>query len=154
MSHEFTGEQNDLIGRLAHKMSVVGLVSILFGLLYFVSSALLLACIFQDRLPADVASRIPDEVRSQVPSTNYLWGVFAQTMLAGIIFLLIGVWTRSAATSFQEIVTTTGRDIGHLMSALSSLHKMYSLVYTLIIVTLIVVLVAIGLQLYLRYGAT
>ena len=38
------------------------------------------------------------------------------------------------------------------MSALSSLHKMYSLLYTLIIVTLLAVLVAVGLQLYLRYG--
>src|SRR5262245_63083635 len=109
MSHEFTGEQNDLIGRLAHKMSVVGLVSILFGLLYLISAVLLLAFIFQDKLPADVVSKIPDDVRSQVPSTNYLWGVFAQTMLAGIIFLLIGVWTRSSAASFQELVATTGR---------------------------------------------
>jgi hypothetical protein len=152
MSHEFTGEQNDLIGRLASKMSVVGLVSILFGVVYLLSAVLLLGFVFQDRLPAEVVSKIPDEVRSKVPSTNYLWGVIAQTLLAGVIFLLIGLWTRSSGSSFREIVATTGRDIAHLMSALSSLHKMYSLVYTLIIVTLIVVVVAIGLQLYLRYG--
>ena len=152
MSHEFTGEQNEVIGRLASKMSVVGLVSVVFGVLYLLSAVLLLACIFQDKMPADVVSKIPDDVRSKVPSTNYLWGVLIQTVLAGVIFLMIGVWTRSSAASFQEIVSTTGRDISHLMNALSSLHKMYSLLYTLIIVTLIVALIAIGLQLYLRYG--
>jgi hypothetical protein len=152
MSHEFTGEQNELIGRLANKMSVVGLVSVIFGVLYLISAVLLLAFVFQDRLPPDVVSKIPDDVRSKVPSTNYLWGILIQTALAGVIFLCIGIWTRSAASSFREIVTTTGRDIGHLMSALTSLHKMYSLLYTLIIVMLLAVLVAIGLQLYLRYG--
>jgi hypothetical protein len=152
MSHEFTGEQNDLIGRLANKMSVVGLVCVVFGVLYLLSAVLLLVFVFQDKLPADVVSRIPDDVRSRVPSTNYLWGVLIQTLLAGVIFLAIGVWTRSSAASFREIVTTTGRDIGHLMSALASLHKMYSLLCTLIIVTLLAALVAVGLQLYLRYG--
>jgi hypothetical protein len=152
MSHEFTGEQNDLIGRLANKMSLVGLVSVVFGVLYLLSAVLLLAFIFQDKLPAEVASRIPDDVRSRVPSTNYLWGVLIQTLLAGVIFLAIGVWTRSSAASFREIVTTTGRDITHLMGALASLHKMYSLLCTLIIVTLLAALVAVGLQLYLRYA--
>ena len=154
MSHEFTGEQNDFIGRLAKKMSVVGLVSVIFGVLYLISAVLLLAFVFQDKLPADVVTKIPDEVRAKVPTTsNYLWGVLIQTALAGLIFLMIGIWTRSAAASFREIVSTTGRDITHLMNALSSLYKMYSLLYTLIIVTLLACLVALGLQLYLRYGA-
>ena len=70
MSHEFTGEQNDLIGRLANKMSVVGLVSVMFGVLYLLSAVLLLAFIFQDKLPADVVTKIPDEVRAKVPTTT------------------------------------------------------------------------------------
>jgi len=154
MSYEFTSEQNDLIGRLARKMSLVGLVSAVFGVLYLLSAVLLLAFIFQDKLPADVVSKIPDDVRSKVPSTSYLWGVLIQTLLSGMIFLLLGIWTRSSSASFQEIVATTGRDISHLMNALSSLHKMYSLLYTLIIVTLLAGLIALGLQLYLRYGTS
>src|SRR5262249_54991694 len=117
MSYEFTSEQNDLIGRLAKKMSLVGLISVVFGVLYLLSAVLLLAFIFQDKLPADAVSKIPEDVRSKVPSTGYLWGVLIQTLLSGIIFLLIGIWTRSSAASFQEIVATTGRDISHLMSA-------------------------------------
>jgi len=154
MNYEFTSEQNDLIGRLARKMSLVGLVSVVFGVLYLLSAVLLLAFIFQDKMPADVVSKIPEDVRSKVPSTTYLWGVLIQTLLAGLIFLLIGIWTRSSAASFHEIVVTTGRDISHLMNALSSLHKMYNLLYTLIIVTLLACLIALGLQLYLRYSAS
>jgi uncharacterized membrane protein YphA (DoxX/SURF4 family) len=152
MSYEFTGEQNDLIGRLSRKMSLVGTVSVVFGVLYLISAVLLLVFIFQDRVPADVVQRIPEDVRSQVPGNTYLWGVVVQAGLAALIFLLIGSWTRSAAAAFGEIVTTTGRDIGHLMAALSSLHKMYSLMYTLVIVTVVASLVALGIQLYLRSG--
>ena len=73
MSHEFTCRTaNDLIGRLASKMKVVGLVSILFGFLYLLSACLLLAIVFQDKLPADVAAKIPDDVRSKIPSNTPL----------------------------------------------------------------------------------
>src|SRR5262245_5667824 len=143
MSYEFTSEQNDLIGRLARKMSLVGLVSAVFGVLYLPSAVLLLAFIFQDKLPADVVSKIPDDVRSKVPSTSYLCGVLIQPLLAWLIFLSIGIWTRSSAAAFHEIVVTTGRDISHLMTALSSLHKMYSVLYTLIVVTLLAGLIAL-----------
>lgn len=152
MSYEFTGEQNDLIGRLAKKMGLVGTVNVIVGVLYLVSAVLLLAFIFQDKLPADVIAKIPDDVKSKVPANTYLWGIVIQTALAGLIFLLIGVWTKSAAASFQDIVATTGRDISNLMGALSSLHKMYALLYTLIIATLVAFLVGLGLQLYLRFG--
>lgn len=152
MSYEFTGEQNDLIGRLARKMGLVGLVNVIVGVLYLVSAVLLLAFVFQDRLPAEVVQKIPDDVKKQVPANTYLWGIVVQTALAGLIFLLIGVWTRSAAADFADIVKTSGRDISHLMAALSSMHKMYSLLYTLIVVTVLAFLVGLGLQLYLRYA--
>ncbi|MBX9625120.1 MAG: hypothetical protein K2X82_15040 [Gemmataceae bacterium] len=150
MSYEFTGEQNDLIRRLSRKMSLVGTVCVVFGVLYLLSSVLLLVFLFKDRIPADVMQKIPAEVQSQVPANDYLWGIVVQTGLAALLFLLIGSWTRSAAAAFGEIVTTTGRDVSHLMAALSSLHKMYSLMYTLIIATVLAFLVGLGLQLYLR----
>ena len=93
MSYEFTGEQNTLIERLAGKMSFVGLISVVFGVLYLLSAVMLLGFIFQDRLPPDVVQRIPDEVRSQVPTGNYLWGVAIQTGVAGLIFMRLQATT-------------------------------------------------------------
>jgi hypothetical protein len=150
MSYEFTKEQNDLIGSLAGKMRLVGLVNVVIGVLYLLGAVLLLVYIFQDRLPDEVIQKIPDEVRVQLKSPRYQWGIAIQTAVAGLIFLMIGVWTRSAAASFQEIVATTGRDISHLMNALGSLHKMYALIYMLIVITVLAFLIGLGLQLYLR----
>lgn len=150
--YEFKKEENDLIGSLASKMSVVGLVNVIVGLLYFLSAALTLAFIFQDKLPADVVAKIPEDVKGKVPDVQYLWGVFIQLAVAGLIFFMVGIWTRSAAASFKDIVATAGRDISHLMNALTALYKMYSLLFTIIIVTLLASLIGIGLQLYLKYA--
>jgi hypothetical protein len=40
------------------------------------------------------------------------------------------------------------------VNALSSLQKMYNLLYTLIMITLLAGLIALGLQLYLRYSCS
>jgi hypothetical protein len=55
------------------------------------------------------------------------------------------VWTRNAAGSFQRIVDTKGQDISHLMHALVSLNKMYTLVYTIIVIGLLLFLITVGL---------
>lgn len=153
MSYEFTTEQNDQIGNLAGKMSLVGLVAVVIGALNLLSALMLLVFIFQDRLPAEVLEQIPAETRARLPSPDFLWGVFIQGATVGLIFLLIGLWTRTAAASFRDIVATTGRDISHLMEALGALHKQYALMYTLIVIAVIVFLVGLALQLYLRYAA-
>jgi hypothetical protein len=149
--YEFTREQNDLIGDLAGKMKLVGVVGVVLGILNLLSALLLLVFIFQDRLPVDVLQRIPEDLRRQMPSTTYLWGFLLQAAAIGLIWLLLGVWTVSSATSFQQIVDTTGRDVNHLMDALGTLRQMYSLLYTLIVVTVLVFLVGLGLQLYHRF---
>jgi ABC-type dipeptide/oligopeptide/nickel transport system permease subunit len=61
---------------------------------------------------------------------------------------LLGVWTGSAAGSFKRIVDTRGSDISHLMEALSALHKMYAMIYTLIIIGLLLFLAAVGLFIF------
>jgi len=68
--------------------------------------------------------------------------------LNGLLYLLIGVWTRSAGGSFQKVVATQGSDIRHLMEALSSLNKMYGLIYTLIVIGLLLLLATVGLFIY------
>src|SRR5262245_6697961 len=153
MTYEFTKDQNDLIGSLAGKMKFVGLITLVFGILYLLSAVLVLAAIFQDKLPAEVVQRVPEDVRHSLPKTQFLWGIFVQSLVGGLIFSMIGVWTRAAADSFRQIVDTTGRDITHLMNALESLHKMYSLIYTLIVICILLMVIGLGLQLYLRYMA-
>jgi hypothetical protein len=58
------------------------------------------------------------------------------------------VWTRSAGGSFRKISGTQGSDVRHLMDAVSSLHKMYSLLYTIILLGLLLFLATAGLFIY------
>jgi hypothetical protein len=150
--YEFTEVQNRQIGSLARKMRLVGLVAVVLGLVNLILGILLVVYVFRDQLPADALRRIPEDTLKQLPPPNQLWAVIVQAGASGLIFLLIGLWTRSAAAEFQQVVDTTGSDITHLMSALGSLHKMYSLLYALIIIGILAFLVSIGLLLYTRFN--
>lgn len=149
--YEFTEVQNRQIGSLARKMRLVGLVAVVLGVVELILGILLLIYAFRDQLPAEVLRRIPEDTLKQLPPPSQLWSVVVQAGASGLIFLLIGLWTRTAAAEFQQIVNTTGSDVSHLMSALASLHKMYSLLYTLIIVGILAFLLSIGLLLYARF---
>jgi hypothetical protein len=148
--YEFTEAQNREIGDLAGKMRLVGLVAVILGVVNLIMAVLLVIYAFRDQLPAEVLRRIPEDTLKQIPPASQLWALVLQAAISGLIFLLIGLWTRSAASEFQKIVDTTGRDISHLMSALGALNKMYSLLSTLIIVGILAFLLAIGVLLYTR----
>lgn len=152
MSYEFTKEQNDLIDSLASKMSLVGMLSVVIGIVNLFSTLMLLVFVFQDRLPTEMIERIPPEVRSEMPPRDFLWGIILQGMTMGLIFLMIGIWTRAAAAAFRGIVATSGRDITHLMAALGNLHKKYALMYFMIMIALVFFLLGLLLQLALRYA--
>jgi hypothetical protein len=154
--YEFTAAQNELIGGLAHKMRWVGLYFVVVGALSLIAALLLLVAIYQHKLPADWVSKAPPEVQSQLrnlPPHNQLWGFVLNAGAAGLVYLLIGVWTRSAADSFQQIVKTRGNDISNLMNALGALNKMYGLLYTLLLIALVVLLIAAALSLYSQFMA-
>src|SRR5207247_1780886 len=113
---------------------------IVIALLDFLVAALIVLAIYRAKLPEDyvkvVLEKASETTRtdlkaqlSNLPPDDHLWGIAASSALNGLIYLLIGVWTRSAAGSFKKIVETHGSDISHLMEALSSLTKMYSLIY-------------------------
>jgi hypothetical protein len=72
-------------------------------------------------------------------------------IIAGGVNIFLGVWTRSAAESFQQIVTTKGRDISHLMNALSDLLKMYRLQYMLLLIALALLAVVVPIVLILAF---
>lgn len=152
MAYEFTKEQDELIGSLAHKMGVVGMLALVVGILNLLSGLMLLVFVFQDRIPPEMIEQIPEQIRGELPPTDFLMGLAIQSAASGLIFTLLGVWTRAAAASFRGIVATTGRDVSHLMNGLGALHKMYSLLYTLVVVALIFFVVGLALQLYLRYA--
>jgi hypothetical protein len=73
--------------------------------------------------------------------------------MAGLVFLLQGLWTRSSAAAFQKIVDTQSHDIDHLMNAVGSLRAMYGQIHLLLGAALLGGLVAVGLSLYRYFGA-
>ncbi len=50
--------------------------------------------------------------------------------------LLVGIWTIHAANSFRQVADTKGYDIPHLMAALASLRKLYTLMFWLLVAAL------------------
>jgi hypothetical protein len=133
-TYEFSPSQNELVGNLAKKMRLVGLVTIVFGVL-----ALLAGIVHAVGLVSNEAARTD----MAIPMTVAMF-------LYAFVYLCFGVWTRQAGNGFYGIAATQGNDIGHLMNALANLRKIYTVMYALIIIALIayaimVVLVVIGL---------
>jgi hypothetical protein len=168
--YEFTEEQNQLIGSLADKMKFVGFFAILAGVINLIMALLLVAAIYQDRIPEEwktktseylqqVRDKLPENVRQQaeqysldrLPPNNQLWGITINTLAIGVFLLLLGAWTRSAGESFQKIVKTRGSDVSHLMDGMSSLHGMYSIFYWILVLLLLVGAISLGVVLYKNY---
>jgi hypothetical protein len=57
---------------------------------------------------------------------NILMGDVVAALMGGL-YIFIGIWTKSAAESIQNIVNTEGNDIDHLMNAVKDLNKLYNL---------------------------
>lgn len=118
--YEFSSSQNELIKQLSDKMRFVAYFLIAVGALTAVGGLLALAR-----------------------------GGFGN-IIAGVVNIIIGVWTNKAASSFKMIVDTQGNDIENLMGALGELRKLYNLQYWLLIIALI--FVVIGLVLAIVIG--
>jgi hypothetical protein len=72
---------------------------------------------------------------------NFFIGFFYLILLTPE--LLIGIWTLNAGKSFRLIVDTKGQDIPHLMVALNSLRKLYTLMFWILIIGLVFMVLAI-----------
>ena len=122
LPYEFTPVQDDVIRSLAGKMKFVGIFHILAACIIGLSG---LIALFYAPLIAVV----------------YLVLLMPQ--------LLVGIWTIIAAQSFKLVVSTRGRDIPHLMSALTSLRKLYTLMFWLLIAAFALILLAVAAGIFL-----
>lgn len=112
--YEFTPEQDKTIGDLAGKMGFVG--------------AFLLAMTTLGLIQVGVAAWKYRRFDSFAALNALLYGCIA-------------IWTLAASGAFAAVVTTAGRDVSHLMDALSSLRKMYSLLYWLLVIAIVASLI-------------
>jgi hypothetical protein len=157
--YEFSPSQNQVFRALAHRMRGVGVFLIVVAFLNFLVAALVVLAIYRAKLPEDYVKLVLEKASeatrtdlyaqlSKLPPDDHLWGIAISQAVNGLLYLLIGVWTRSAGGSFHKVVTTQGSDISHLMEALSSLNKMYALIYTVIVIGLLLLLATVGLFIY------
>jgi len=111
--YEFSSSQNELIKNLADKMRFVGYFLLAVGVLGVLGGLL--------------------SIRTG--------GV--GSIINGVVYILIGVWTNNASSAFQRIVETSGSDIENLMGALGELRKLYTLQYWLLIIALIFIAIVL-----------
>jgi hypothetical protein len=162
--YEFDESQNRVIGSLARKMSLVGLVLIFFGALQMVNGVSSL-----------IMSRNPDRMLAAAEKSGFTpeqVGMLKQTLadgswssplaayalavaVAGLLLLLVGVWTRQAAGGFAGVAHTKGKDVSRLMDALGALNLKYGVIYNVILVAALISLASllVGLWHSWRGGA-
>jgi hypothetical protein len=115
-SYEFTSIQDEVIRSLSKKMNFVAYVYIVASVLVGLAG---LGFMF----------------------LNAWVGLFYMILLTPE--LLIGIWTLNAGKSFRLVVDTKGHDIPHLMNALHSLRKLYTLMFWILIIGLAFMVIAI-----------
>jgi hypothetical protein len=155
--YEFDESQNQVIGSLARTMSLVGFVTILFGVLQMINGV---ATLFTSRNPEEVVAAAQkagmpeaklDELKERLSGGFWSSPVTASAIVfavAGLFLLLVGIWTRQAALGFAGIVFTKGKDISRLMDALGALNRKYSLIYSIMLFAAILGLVSFAFSLW------
>lgn len=156
--YEFNQEQNQVIGSLASKMSLVGLFLILIGLGAAVLAVVgLLPLIGKaPTLPSEVPKEVADafqryQVYAQGNQEQLYYGVLAGALQA-LILIMGGVYVRRSAKAFRQIVDSAGQDITHLISALTSLRGLFGILYSLLILGLLLALGMLGMRLWAQFG--
>jgi hypothetical protein len=123
-AYEFSAEQNEIILNLAKKMRFIGGTLVVLAVIYF-------------------AAGLFPFTRNGIPGWYGIGSICAQ-LIAGALYLTLGIFIIKAANSFRLIVQTEGNDIKNLMDALAFLLKNYRIQYCVIIVALILLVVALG----------
>jgi hypothetical protein len=115
--YEFNAHQNSILRAMAVKMKYVGFIYVFAGGLMAMVSVVAMFM-------------------------KPLFGLFYLCVF--VPQLLIGIWNIRAANSFGFVVTTEGNDIQHLMNAVVSLRKLYTLMFWVMSLALTLVVVGIA----------
>lgn len=139
--YEFNVHQQETIGGLAYRMSGVGFVLMLLGVLQI---AFGIAAYMSGKLPEQLgkaaeAAKVPAPVEPLV--------IALAIGLVGALYLLIGMWTRQASKGFYGIVHSRGQDVTRLMDAIGALRKTYGLIYNLMLLSAVFWVVSVILSL-------
>jgi hypothetical protein len=155
--YEFNESQNQLIGSLARKMALVGMVMLFFGLLQMINGV---TSLFMSRNPdrivaaaqkAGMQAEQLDTLKQAISGGFWSSPITVSSLvfaLAGLLLFVVGMWTRQAAVGFAGIVQTKGRDISRLMEALGALHQKYGLIYTILLFAAITSLLSLVISLW------
>ncbi len=156
--YEFNIHQTDVISGLSYRMAGVGFVFMLIGILQIACG---IAYYLSPKNPEQIAATAkkvaeklgaPVEKVQEVLQENYQPTAILVTALTiaavGLFHLLIGLWTRQAATGFAGIVHTRGQDVSRLMEALRALRKTYGLVYNLMLLAALLLVISVGQSVY------
>lgn len=118
--HEFSHDDNAVLSRLALKMRGVGFWFEVYGIVMLLSFAFKLW---------------PKNGNTEIAPMD---------LLTGIVFLMLGHWTRRGGLGFRQVVDSEGDDMSHLMKAIRELSRFYTLIDRLILFAVTILLVAFG----------
>jgi hypothetical protein len=159
--YEFDPSQNEVIGTLAKRMGLVGIVLMIFGLLQMINgvSAMIISRNPQRMLEsAEKAGMSADQLELlQEATAGGFWSspmtvsAIAFTV-SGLLLLLIGAWTQMAAGNFARIVKTKGQDISRLMDGLGSLNLMYGMIYYIVLIAAVITVASLIISLVQAWG--
>jgi len=155
--YEFTGQQSDEIRGLSYRMSGVGFVFLLLGMLQIASG---ISILINGRSPEKTIAMLAEKYKiplneldpATVNRTTVTVAAIA-AFLVGFVHFLIGLWTRQAAFSFAAVANTRGQDITRMMEALASLKKMYGLVYNIMLIGALLMVASLGYSLFMQWKA-
>ena len=115
--HEFSQDDSAVFSRLALKMRGVGFWFEIYGIV------MLLLFVFK------------------LWPKNGNVEIAPMDLLTGVLFLLLGHWTRRSGSAFRQLVDSEGSDLTHLINAMRELLRFYTLIDRLIFLSVIVALV-------------
>ena len=154
--YEFDETQNDVIGTLAKRMSLVGIVLMIFALLQIINgvTAMIISRNPQRMLEsAEKAgiSRDQLELLKEATAGGFWSSPLTVSAIAfvvsGLLMLLIGAWTQMAAGNFARIVKTKGQDISRLMDGLGALNLMYGMMYYILLIAAVLTVASLLISL-------
>lgn len=156
--YEFNEDQNRIIGGLATRMSIVGTVTLVAGVLLLLASGLgvFLSLGKGSSLPANLPAEVVTAMGSATAQLQQFGDLAWYGALAGLfealILVALGVFARRAARRFRLVVDTRGDDITHLMGALDAQRRLFGVVATLLVLAVLIGVANTGFQLWQQYG--